>query len=208
MGSSNDTPNFGKRFAVLNLDWMHILTNAIQGTDEGKKYIHSCSRWNDAVHQLDPRPLTVFSTLAFTRGQPEVEANKPFARLIFPFGSFEAGSKDTQIDSRFLVDDKDIVLQKTRWSATTGSSLEQILKAQGIDTVVISGLSLSGAVMSTIYRLFDLDYNIFVISDNVVELPVDQTEVFSKVLCGTLLPKMNLSVVSLEQALTALIKSR
>lgn len=137
MGSLNDTPNFGKHFAVLNLDWMHILINAIQDTDEGKKLIQSCTRWNDAVHQLDPRPLTVFSTLAFACGQPEVEANKPFARLIAPFGKFESGSKDTQIDSRFLVDDKDIVIQKTRWSATTGNSLEQILKAQGIDTVVI-----------------------------------------------------------------------
>ena len=79
----------------------------------------------------------IFSTLAFGPGQPEVETNKPFARLIAPFGEFQIGSPEVQIDPRFLVDEQDLVLQKTRWAATTGSSLEQILKAQNIDTVVI-----------------------------------------------------------------------
>lgn len=54
--------------------------------------------------------------------------------------------------------------------------------------------------MSTIYRLFDLDYSIYVISDNVVELPVDQTEVFSKVMLDILLPKMGLNAISIEEA--------
>jgi nicotinamidase-related amidase len=32
-----------------------------------------------------------------------------------------------------------------------------------------SGLTLSGAVMATVYRLFDLDYNIYVVDDNVLD---------------------------------------
>jgi len=67
-----------------------------------------------------------------------------------------------------------------------------------------SGLTLSGVVMSTIYRLFDLDYNIYVIRDNVLELPVDQTPAFSEVMLEMLLPKMNIKVVSIEEALGAL----
>lgn len=61
--------------------------------------------------------------------------------------------------------------------------------------------------MSTIYRLFDLDYNIYVIADNVVELPVDQTAEFKKVMLDTLLPKMSLKVTSLDDALQALGQS-
>ena len=30
-------------------------------------------------------------------------------------------------------------------------------------------------IMYTIYRLFDLDYHVYVIRDNVLDLPVDQT---------------------------------
>jgi nicotinamidase-related amidase len=67
--------------------------------------------------------------------------------------------------------------------------------------MVQSGLTLSGAVIATIYRLFDLDYNVYVIDDNVLDLPVSHNEAFSKVILGTLLPKMNLKVISLEQAL-------
>jgi nicotinamidase-related amidase len=36
--------------------------------------------------------------------------------------------------------------------------LEEILRAQKIKTVVISGVRTSGVVLSTVYRLFDLDY--------------------------------------------------
>lgn len=70
-----------------------------------------------------------------------------------------------------------------------------------------SGLSLSGVVMSTVYRLFDLDYNIYVISDNVLELPASHHEKFSAVLLDSLMPKMNLKVITLEEALEALENS-
>ena len=70
--------------------------------------------------------------------------------------------------------------------------------------MIQSGLSLSGVVMATVYRLFDLDYNIFVISDNVLELPPSQHTAFSKVFLEDLLPKMNLGVISLAQAIQAL----
>lgn len=58
--------------------------------------------------------------------------------------------------------------------------------------------------MSTIYRLFDLDYMIYVIRDNVLELPVNQTAEFTHVMLDMLLPKMGLKVISLGEALQAL----
>ncbi|OBT67286.1 hypothetical protein VE03_02623 [Pseudogymnoascus sp. 23342-1-I1] len=204
MAPAKELVDFGQHYAVLNLDWMSLLINAIEETPEGKSMIASCSKWNDAVHSKSNRPLTVFTSLAFNRGQPELEVNKPFARLIAPFGSFEDGSPGVNIYPHFTVDEKDVVLRKTRWSATTGNNLKQILKAQRIDTVVISGLSLSGVVMATIHRLFDLDFNMYVIRDNVIEVPVDQNEAFSKVMLEALMPKMNIRVISLDEAIQAL----
>ena len=52
----------------------------------------------------------------------------------------------------------DIILGKTRYYAGDGNALEEILRAQKIKTVVISGVRTSGVVLSTVYRLFDLDY--------------------------------------------------
>lgn len=61
--------------------------------------------------------------------------------------------------------------------------------------------------MSTIYRLFDLDYNIYVISDNVLELPQEQNPNFSRVMLDFLLPKMNLKAISIDEALEMLGRS-
>ncbi|KAI2776021.1 Isochorismatase hydrolase [Daldinia loculata] len=175
--------NFGKNYAVLNLDLMTVLIDAVENTTEGRAFISSSAR------------------------EPELAQDASFGKLIRDFGSFAAGSSAVQIASNFEVDSKDVVLQKTRWYAGSGNSLEQILKARNIDTVVISGLSLSGVVMSTVYRLFDLDYNIYVISDNVLELPLDQYQKYSQVVLGSLLPRMNLRVISIDEALGGLEQS-
>ncbi|KAJ3956870.1 hypothetical protein N0V92_006584 [Colletotrichum tropicale] len=178
-------PSFGKRFAILNLDLMAIMFDSIKTTDEGKFFISDCVRWNEAVHQHHPRPLTIFTTLCFTTvSQPELARPSPFANLIDGFEDFIKGSPAVQIDKSVELDEKDIVLHKTRWYAGAGNGLEQILKAQNISTVVISGITLSGVVMSTVYRLFDLDYNIYVISDN--------------------LKNMNVGVITLNEALSML----
>lgn len=58
--------------------------------------------------------------------------------------------------------------------------------------------------MSTVYELFDLDFNIVIISDNILELPVNQTPEFAKVMLDILMPKMNVRVISLEEALATL----
>ncbi|PYH92667.1 cysteine hydrolase family protein [Aspergillus ellipticus CBS 707.79] len=197
----------GDNYAILSLDWMSVLLNAIEQTVEGQALIKNYPKWNDAVHQKSPRPLTIFTTLSFQHGQPEVQPNTPFARLIELFGTFETGSPGVQIDPQFQLDGQDLVLSKTRWSATSGNTLVQILKARGVDTVVITGLTLSGVIMSTIYRLFDLDFNVYVIKDNAIELPVDQTEKVSQVMLDVLLPKMGLSVISLDEALKMLERS-
>lgn len=99
------------------------------------------------------------------------------------------------------------------------------MKAQNIKTVVIiryllcdisnkssnvsikSGLSLSGVVMAAIYRLFDLDYELYVIGDSVLEFPVDQAESVANVMLNILLPKMGLHVITLSEALHALDNS-
>ena len=66
----------------------------------------------------------------------------------------------THIFPAFHVDvrDGDAVLEKTRYYAGAGNALEEILRAQEIRTVVISGIRASGVILSTVMRLFDLDY--------------------------------------------------
>ncbi|KAI8209841.1 hypothetical protein K4K54_001428 [Colletotrichum sp. SAR 10_86] len=79
-----------------------------------------------------------------------------------------------------------------------------MLKAQDINTVIISGITLSGVVMSTVYRLFDLDYEIYVIPDNVMEFPGDGSAELRECLLRTQLKNMNVGVIALNEALRML----
>ncbi|KAI5458926.1 Isochorismatase-like protein [Mariannaea sp. PMI_226] len=205
-----NTSEFGKRYAVLNLDLMSILINEVKDSVQGQSFISNCVRWNNAVHQKDQRPLTIFTTLYFSNcTQPELAQSSLFAKMLAMsgMGSFEKGSDTVEIYGQFVVDERDIVLQKTRWYAGAGNSLELTLKAQNIDTVIISGLSLSGVVMSTVYRLFDLDYKIYVIWDNVLELPGGEEESTIRASLGVILEKMLVKKISITEALEMLQRS-
>ncbi|CAH0028418.1 unnamed protein product [Clonostachys rhizophaga] len=199
--------NFGSHYAVLNLDLMAILIDNVQKDIRGEKFVSNCARWCEAVHEKSPRPITIFTSLTFSQPScPELTKGSPFSKLLEGFGpeNFAKGRPEVEIHPKFKVHENDIVVAKTRWSGTSGNSLGQLLKAQNIDTVVISGITLSGVVMATIYRLFDLDIQVYVIRDNVIELPLEDNEAFSRVMLDMLLPKMNLQVISLEEALGAL----
>jgi nicotinamidase-related amidase len=117
---------------------MSLMIDGIKDTAAGKAFISNTSRWNDGVHQKGPQPLTIFMSFFFSNpSQPVVPLGAPFTKLLQAFGTFTKESPGVQIDSHFPVDEKDIVLQKTRWYACAGNSLEQILRAQDIDTVIV-----------------------------------------------------------------------
>ncbi|RDW77889.1 isochorismatase hydrolase-3 [Coleophoma crateriformis] len=151
--SNGPARGFGRRYAVLNLDLMSVLIDGIKESPIGQRFTSNCTRWDDAVHKKDYRPLTIFTTLYFSNtAQLKLTKSGPFTKLLEPFGTLEKSSPGVQIASNFSVDEKDIVIQKTRWYAGPGNSLEQILRAQNIDTVILSGSSLSGVIMSNLTR--------------------------------------------------------
>jgi nicotinamidase-related amidase len=57
------------------------------------------------------------------------------------------------------------VVTKLRVSAFSGSDLEVILRSQGIETLVLTGIATSGVVLSTLREAADKDYRLIVLSD-------------------------------------------
>lgn len=129
--------SFGTNYAVLNLDWMTLLIDAVRDTKEGQSFIANCRRWNDVVHALNPPPMTIFSRLHFSHGEQELASSGPFTKLIRGYGSFTTGSPAVQIAPDFKMEEGDSYLQKTRWFAGAGNGLVQMLRARKIDTVLI-----------------------------------------------------------------------
>ncbi|KAI7061637.1 hypothetical protein KC339_g16757, partial [Hortaea werneckii] len=97
----------------------------------------------------------------------------------------------------------DVVLQKTGYSADAGNSLEQILHAQRINTVVLSGIRTGGVVASTAYRLFDLGYKVYIIANNTIEVG-DRGSDDNAAFLSVALPKLPVDIITLDQALQGL----
>ena len=55
--------------------------------------------------------------------------------------------------------------QKNRVSAFAGTDLDLLLRANGIDTLILFGIATSGVVRSTLVQAFDADYRLVVIKD-------------------------------------------
>lgn len=59
----------------------------------------------------------------------------------------------------------EIIVKKTRYSGFVGTDLDARLKALGVDTLVVAGLTTECCVDSTVRDAFSLDYHVFVAAD-------------------------------------------
>ena len=221
---ANTSLSFGQHYAVLNLDLITALVSPLAPTPAGSSFISNTASWISAVHAQSPPPLSIFTRIYFANARhPEVKPDSGFAAISAALGT--ASDNATQVYPAFEVDEGagDVVLQKTRYYAGAGNALEEILRAQGVDTVVISGVRTSGVVLSTVYRLFDLDYDVYVgfplvgfcvvclltnlfryvISNNTIETAPDTPGINAAILEGVI-PKLPAQVISIEQAIEAL----
>nr|WSY51114.1 cysteine hydrolase [Streptomyces sp. NBC_00886] len=75
----------------------------------------------------------------------------------------------TGIDERITPEDGDIVVRKVRFGSGSTTDLHRQLSDRGIDTLVLTGISTSGVVLSTLIDAADRDYRVFVVSDGVAD---------------------------------------
>lgn len=161
---SNETLSFGKYYAVLNLDLINGIIGDVPTTPAGAKWVSNVAHWIDAVHALPSVPLTIFTRIYYANSKkPELGTSNdpvPFAMAGGTLGTMTDNL--TQIYPAFHPDPAkgDLTLQKTRYYAGFGNELEEILSAQKIDTVLLSGVRTSGVILNTAYQLFNLNYKV------------------------------------------------
>lgn len=153
--------SFGQHYAVLNLDMINGIIDPILGYNATDKWISNVENWINVVHEQKPVPLTIFTRIYFSNTfQPEIGPTAPFRQVSAALGTYN--STNTQIYEAFTPNTAvgDVILDKTRYYAGSGNALEEILRTQGIDTVILSGVRTSGVILNTAYNLFNLDYNV------------------------------------------------
>jgi nicotinamidase-related amidase len=111
----------------------------------------------------------VYVVVGFRAGYPEVsERNKSFG-AIAGTGRFGEGDPGSAIHPAVAPASDDVIVTKRRVSAFTGSDLEVVLRAGGIDRLVLSGIATSGVVLSTLRQAADLDYRLTVLADGCLD---------------------------------------
>jgi nicotinamidase-related amidase len=102
--------------------------------------------------------------IGFEPGYPEISlSNKRFA-MVKERGVFLKGSDSSKIHSS-IFKPGDTVIYKHRVGAFAGNALPMILRSQGIENLVLFGISTSGIVLSTVRLAADLDFQCYVVKD-------------------------------------------
>ena len=107
----------------------------------------------------------IYIVVRFRNGYPEVcHRNKGFSLLKNSERLIE-GSDGAEIHSSVEPLYDELIITKRRVGAFSTTELETILRAKGITTLVLFGVSTSGVVLSTVRWAADMDYSLFVVSD-------------------------------------------
>jgi nicotinamidase-related amidase len=108
--------------------------------------------------------LVLHVGIGFEQGYPEVGPRATTFLTVKERGLFVKGSESAEIHPS-LVKAGETIIYKQRYSAFSENSLNMILRAKGIENLVLLGISTSGIVLSTLRQAFDLDYQCVVVKD-------------------------------------------
>lgn len=128
----------------------------------------------------------IYIILSFRPSHPECSPRNPiFGGALAMTNAYVATAPETVIHPSIAPLSTDIVVEKKRVSAFTGSDLDVVLRSLGVEQLVMMGMITSGVVLSTVCEAFDKDFEIVVLSD----LCVDFEEETHRVVMNSVIAK-------------------
>jgi nicotinamidase-related amidase len=97
-------------------------------------------------------------------------------------GMLSRGSESTGLHPELVVDPRDLVVEKPRFGAFYDTDLEEILRARGIESVIISGISTDVCCDTTAREANARDLQVFFASDGTAAAGPNPFEVQHKTL--------------------------
>ncbi len=86
-------------------------------------------------------------------------------------GMINRGSHASALHKDLVIDPKDIVLEKPRFGAFHGTDLELVLRATGIDSVIIGGIATNVCCETTAREAAARDFRVLFLSDGTATFP-------------------------------------
>ena len=149
------------RCAVLIMDFQTDIVGFLGG-DQGP-LLERASRV--LQESRDAKIPVIYVVVGFRPGYPEVSLRNARFGAIRQTGRFTINAPGTEVHAAVAPREGDITVVKHRVSAFSGGDLDMILRAKGIETLVLFGIATSGVVLSTLRHAADSDYRCIVLKD-------------------------------------------
>ncbi len=107
----------------------------------------------------------IYVVVGFRPGYPELSPRNATFSAVSKSGRFVVATPGSDISPAVRPEEGDVVVVKHRVSAFAGTDMEMILRARGIDTLVLLGVATSGVILSTVRHAADADYQLVVVGD-------------------------------------------
>ncbi|MET7801977.1 cysteine hydrolase family protein [Streptomyces decoyicus] len=146
---------------------MDVQRDIVDLVDDGSGYLPGLRRAIDGAREAN-FPV-IYVVIALRAGFPEVGTHNRALTAIARAGLFVEGAPGTEIHPEVAPLPGDVVVAKRRASAFSGSDLEVVLRARGIDSLVLTGIATSAVVLSTLCQANDLDFGLTVLSDGCLD---------------------------------------
>jgi len=145
--------------ALLVMDYQRAIVSQISAADA------LVARARETIQLVRDQGGTIgYVRVAFADG--EVPGGS-MGKRIAPdqLAMYHADAAQTQIDDRIAPQPGDIVVRKVRVGPFGSTDLDEQLRARGIDTLLLAGISTSGVMLSAVRDGHDRDYRLIVVSD-------------------------------------------
>jgi nicotinamidase-related amidase len=147
--------------ALLVMDFQTAVVEMIAAGGDG--LLARTARLVEASRKAGMKVMYV--VVGFRAGYPEVSPRNQSFAPIRESGRFAEGSAGTEVHAALGPKPGDVAVTKHRVSAFAGTDLDMILRAHGIETLVLAGIATSGVVLSTVRHAADADYRLVIVED-------------------------------------------
>jgi len=143
-----------QRTALLVMDYQSEVVAML-----GERAAAALERTGGLIAAARKADVTViYVVVAFRPGYPELNQRNASFAAVAQSGRFVLGTAGADVEG-------EVVVVKHRVSAFAGTDLEMVLRAKGIDTLVLCGIATSGVVLSTARHAADADYRLVIVGD-------------------------------------------
>lgn len=155
--------------ALLVIDFINDIVNPEGKTKSCAEFCQTYpvfEKANQAIEYAKQNSIPViFVKVGFSKNYIECPESSMVFSKAKQFQALQLGEWDTEFDQRIKADKADAVVTKHRVSCFYNTDLETILKANHIDTILLSGVATEMAIVTAAREGMDRDYQMIVLED-------------------------------------------